>query len=49
VPSFGGRFSVILSHICVIVLLSKYPVKFQDPRRGTVVYTCEQNEDEVLG
>jgi len=48
VPSFGGRLSIKSSHICVIVLLSKHPVRFQDPTHGTVVYTGEQDEDDVM-
>jgi len=34
--------------MCVLVLLSKHPVRFQDSTRGTVVYTCEQDEDDVM-
>jgi len=46
-----GRLSKkIQSDLCtyVIVLLSKDPVRFQDPTHGTVVYTGEQDEDDVM-
>jgi len=29
-------------------LLSKHPVRFQEPSRGTVVYTGEQDENDVM-
>ena len=41
-----GRLSKKSTHSCVIVLLSKDPVRFQDPTHGTVVYTGEQDDDD---